>query len=99
MKALILILSSLLLVACENAPSRREDMLAEHPEWDSKTVELVRLGYLNAGMTMEQVKAAWGRPCWSCVGTTKGTWGESWEYQTQMVFFDPAGKLIRWQPK
>jgi hypothetical protein len=92
-------LSGFILLACENAPTRREDMLAEHPEWDSQSVELIRLGYLKVGMTQEQVKAAWGRPCWSCVGTTKGSWGEAWEYVTQMVFFDTDGKVTRWQSK
>ncbi len=99
MRTTLLLISILLLTACENAPTRREDMLAEHPEWDSKTVQLIRLGYLNQGMTMDQVKAAWGKPCWSCTGTTKGDWGEAWEYATQMVFFDKSGKLTRWQAK
>lgn len=99
MRTTLLLISLLLLTACENAPTRREDMLAEHPEWDSKTVQLIRLGYLNPGMTMDQVKAAWGKPCWSCTGTTKGEWGEAWEYPTQIVFFDKSGKLTRWQAK
>ena len=99
MRTTLLLISILLLTACENAPTRREDMLGEHPEWDSKTVQLIRLGYLNQGMTMDQVKAAWGKPCWSCTGTTKGDWGEAWEYATQMVFFDKSGKLTRWQAK
>jgi hypothetical protein len=99
MKPMIILLMTVLLLACENAPTRRENMLSEHPEWDNQTVELIRQGYLAPGMTQEQVKAAWGKPCWSCVGTTKGKWGEAWEYATQMVFFDVNGKLTRWQPK
>lgn len=98
MRLSILLLMALL-SACENPGIRREDMLAEHPEWDSKTAELIKHGYLAPGMTQEQVQAAWGKPCRSCVGTTKGKWGEAWEYATQMVFFDTNGKLTRWQPK
>lgn len=93
----LVILSSFLLQACENAPVRREEMLYAHPEWTGELVELIKVGYLAKGMDQEQVKAAWGRPCWSCTGTTKGKWGEAWEYATQTVFFDKNGKVIRWE--
>lgn len=99
MKIFILIMNIFVLVACENAPVRREEMISKHPEWDSKTAEVIRQGYLLPGMTQEQVRAAWGRPCWSCVGTTKGAWGEAWEYPTQVVFFGPDGKMTRLQTK
>lgn len=97
---LTLILGSyLLLIACENAPVRREELLAQHPEWDAQLQQLIREGYLAKGMTKDQVRAAWGRPCWSCTGTTKGNWGEAWEYSTQVVFFDKEGLVTRWEPK
>jgi hypothetical protein len=101
MKAILhlLLLTSLLLQACENAPVRREEMISAHPEWDADMVQLIQSGYLVNGMNQDQVKAAWGRPCWSCTGTTKGTWGEAWEYPTQTVFFDTSGKVTRWVPK
>ena len=92
-----LILAFLLtvLTACENAPTRREDLLAQHPEWDENTVNVIRSGKIFKGMSQEQVRAAWGRPCYTCQGTTSGTWGESWEYSTQVVFFDTQGKVVR----
>ena len=98
MKAMLqlMILSGFLLQACENAPVRREEMLSAHPEWNSELVQLIKMGYLAKGMDQEQVKAAWGRPCWGCTGTTKGEWGEAWEYATQTVFFDKNNKVTRW---
>ncbi len=87
------------LTACEVAPVRREDYIAKHPEWEPKMVELIRAGMIAKGMTKEQVRAAWGRPCWQCQGTTKGPWGSSWEFDTQVVFFDLHGRVTRWEPK
>ena len=50
-------------------------------------------------MTKEQVEAAWGKPCFSCTGTVEREWGDSWEYPTQIVFFDKNGVLLRWAVK
>lgn len=101
MKAIwiVLLLSNFLLIACENAPVRREELLAQHPEWDPQMQKLIREGYLVKGMSKDQVRAAWGRACWSCTGTKKGDWGEAWEYSTQVVFFDKDGLVTRWEPK
>lgn len=90
-----LILLLITLVACENAPTRREDLLVQHPDWDSKTINVVRDGKIFIGMTKDQVRASWGGHCLTCQGTTEGTWGESWEYATQVVFFDSKGKVVR----
>lgn len=91
--ALTLLLTTL--TACENAPTRREDLLVQHPEWDEMTVNIIRDGKVTKGMSKEQVRAAWGRHCLTCQGTTTGMWGESWEYATQVVFFDIEGKVVR----
>lgn len=101
MKAIILLSGTLLLIACENAPVRREDMISAHPDWNKSMVTLVKSGFLAKGMTKEQVTATWGRHCWSikCTGTASGKWGESWEYPTQIVFFDLKGKVTRWEAK
>lgn len=101
MKLLIttIMLTGLLLQACENAPVRRQEMIAEHPEWDKDYVHLIREGYLARGMSQDQVRAAWGRPNYMGTGTASGEWGESWEYATQVVFFDKNGKVIRWEKK
>jgi hypothetical protein len=98
-KLTLILLAGLILQACENAPVRREEMISEHPEWDKEMVEVIKAGYLVKGMDQDQVKAAWGRPCWSCTGTTSGDWGEAWEYSTQVVFFDKNGKVTRWEQK
>ena len=87
------------LIACESASVRREETISQHPQWNMQIKQLIREGFLVQGMDKEQVKAAWGKPCWSCTGTTKGQWGEAWEYATQVVFFDTAGKVTRWEAK
>jgi len=92
---LVLLLAVLILTACENAPVRREELLSQHPEWDTNTVNVIRSGKIFKGMTKEQVRAAWGSHCYTCQGTTDGVWGESWEYATQVVFFDTEGKVVR----
>lgn len=92
----VIILCVIALSACENAPVRREEMVYSHPEWSGEHVQLIKAGYLAVGMDQEQVRAAWGKPCWGCVGTTKGDWGEAWQYTTQTVFFDKNGKVTRW---
>jgi hypothetical protein len=98
MKYLVIILS-LALLACESSVVRREDYLAKHPEWDANSKELTKQGYLFKGMSKEQVEAAWGKPCQSCTGTDQGDWGETWEYPTQIVYFDNKGVLLRWSAK
>ena len=97
--SLMLLFFGMLITGCENAPVRREEMMTQHPDWDSEFVLLIREGFIAKGMNQEQVKAAWGKPCWSCTGTKKGPWGEAWEYTTQVVFFGTDGKVVRWEAK
>ena len=102
MKKQILIVIMLGLVACETPPVRRTELIAEHPEWNAQMVAVIKEGYLAKGMTSDQVKAAWGWPCWACTGTVKdNNWDKwvAWEYQTQIVFFDDNEKVIRWTQK
>ncbi|MEQ1558282.1 MAG: hypothetical protein ABL933_05005 [Methyloglobulus sp.] len=95
---IVLIMSSgIMLQACEQAPVRRTEMLAEHSGWGNEAAQLIKAGYLTQGMDQEQVEAAWGKPCWSCTGTTQGDWGAAWQYATQTVFFDKDGKVTRWE--
>lgn len=102
MKKIIFFLVMLTLIACESPPVRRVELIADHPEWESKTVKIINEGFLLKGMTTDQVRASWGRPCWTCTGTTKanitGNW-LAWEYQTQIVFFDKDEKVLRWIKK
>ncbi|ADE14848.1 hypothetical protein Nhal_1724 [Nitrosococcus halophilus Nc 4] len=99
MKYLMIIVVISLIVACETPTVRREDFAAKHPDWDPQMVEVIRAGMIAKGMTKEQVRAAWGEPCNTCQGTRKWEWGESWEYRTQVVFFNTEGLVIRWGPK
>jgi hypothetical protein len=98
-KSMLLALVALLLTACETAPVRRVDYISEHPEWDPKMVKLIKSGMIAKGMTKEQVRATWGRECYTCQGTTSGSWGESLEFTTQVVFFDTAGRVTSWDHK
>lgn len=99
---LSMLLMAMILVGCESSPVRRAEYLAKHPEWDAQTVKLVKEGFIVQGMTLDQVRAAWGRPCYSCTGTTMDSdWDKwvSWEYQTQIVFFDKNERVERWTQK
>lgn len=98
-KKIVFFVFFIFLQACETQPVRREEMIAANPQWDEEIVELVRKGFISKGMTQDQVNAAWGRECITCPGTTKGEFGESWEYPTQVVFFDKQGKVVRWVKK
>ncbi len=102
MKKLITLLALTTLMACESPPVRRAELIAQHPEWDEQTVKIITAGYLVKGMNTDQVRAAWGRPCYTCTGTVKEQSGErwlAWEYQTQIVFFDHNEKVLRWTQK
>lgn len=93
---LALIILSLLLTACESPPVRRDQAIRDHPEWTAQTKAMIQSGYLLKGMTEEQVIATWGKPCLSCTGTVAGS---SFEYPTQIVFFDDMGKVSRIEAK
>jgi hypothetical protein len=105
MNRFFIIFLSFLLISCESSRARREDYLAknadyiENPSLNSTAQEIIRQGYLFKGMTKEQVEAAWGKACWSCTGTTRNENGETWEYPTQMLYFDKDGLLLRWTAK
>jgi len=98
-KPILLALFVLILTACETQPVRREDYIAQHPEWKPEMVKLISSGMIAKGMTREQVRASWGRHCLTCQGTTSGSWGESLEFITQVVFFDTSGHVTRWEHK
>jgi outer membrane protein assembly factor BamE (lipoprotein component of BamABCDE complex) len=102
MKIKLLILLTIVLTGCESPPVRRAEIIAQHPDWDAQTVNLIREGFLAKGMTADQVRAAWGRPCYTCTGTVKDQeWDKwmAWEYQTQIVFFDENERVLRWTKK
>ncbi len=95
--ALLLIVFSL--SGCESSVVKPEEAIASHPEWDEQTVAYIRQGLLINGMTKEQVRAAWGPHCETCQGTKVFEWGETWEYVTQVVFFDTNGLMTKFVKK
>ncbi len=102
MKKIFFFIILISLIACESPPVRRSQIIAEHPEWEPKMVKMINEGYLLKGMTSDQVRASWGRPCWSCTGTKMDKeWDkwQTWEFATQIVFFDKDEKVIRWTKK
>lgn len=88
-----------LLSGCETGVVKKDELIAKHPEWDKTTVQYIKNGMLLKGMTKDQVRAAWGKHCETCPGTGKHEWGETWEYQTQVVFFDNTGKVTKFEKK
>jgi hypothetical protein len=107
MKHFFVVLLSIALIACESPRARREDYLSKHSDYidnnqshlNNTAQDMIREGYLFKGMTKEQVEATWGSACWSCTGTTKNENGETWEYPTQILYFDKEGLLLRWTAK
>lgn len=89
-------------VGCESPPIRRADFISDNPEWSQRHKDVITEGYLLVGMSLDQVRAAWGRPCYLCTGTywsiSQHQWA-SWEYQTQIIFFDEDEKVSRWGDK
>lgn len=67
----------------------------------------IERGRIMAGMSKDQVIAAWGNPCWYCPGTRENSWGDTWEYNPfgtgrysigagTYLFFDASGQLRHW---
>jgi len=84
-------------VGCESNAVRRDEASSQHPEWSDYDKQMIAGGMIRPGMTKDQVRASWGKPCGNCTGTKIHDSGvESWEYQTQVVFFDKNGKVTRW---
>jgi hypothetical protein len=103
LKKIIIFLGMIwILAACESPPVRRAELVAQHPEWSAETIRAINDGFILKGMSPDQVKAAWGRPCYTCTGTVKYQDSErwlAWEYQTQIVFFDKNERVERWSGK
>ncbi len=101
-KTILITMAIVTLLGCESPAVRRAQIVEQHPEWQDDTVKIIKAGFLSAGMNADQVKAAWGGPCWSCTGTVKHKGLDvprTWEYQTQIVFFDTDGKVTHWTKK
>jgi len=102
MKKILLFTIIIALLGCESPPVRRSQLIEKHPEWSAGTVTLIKKGFLVQGMTTDQVRAAWGRPCLTCTGTAMDKeWDKwrTWEYPTQIVFFDKDEKVTHWSKK
>lgn len=96
MKLRFLIFLMVLLTACQSSPIRRYEAVTKHPEWSQQISDMVNAGYVVKGMNAEQVIATWGKPCKNCTGTIENT---SFEYPTQIIFFDKQGKVSHWVAK
>lgn len=84
-------------IGCESNAVRREEAFTRHSEWSEFDKKMIAEGMIYPGMTKDQVRAAWGQPCKECLGSKKFSSGvESWEFQTQVVIFDKAGKVTKW---
>ncbi len=94
-----LIVLTSVLNGCSNSTLRPAVYVANHPDWTTKDVKLIQSGMISTGMSKQQVKAAWGKPGWYYTGTAIHHWGESWEYPTQIVFFDREGNVTEWRDR
>ena len=97
--ALVILLLLSVLFGCSNSTLRPAVRVVEHSEWTIQHVKLIRSGMIAHGMNKNQVKAAWGKPGWYYTGTARHDWGDSWEYPTQIVFFDQSGQVVEWRDR
>ena len=96
----IIILCLIFLTGCAgNTTLSRHELLAQHSEWDTGIRNYIKHGMIAKGMTEEQVKGAWGAPCYSCEGTTLIGKTKSLEYGTRIVFFNTQGLVSEWAIK
>jgi hypothetical protein len=77
---------------------RRADYLAAHPGIDPATRNLIQDGRVAAGMTKEEVSAAWGSPPADCP-SWRSKLMEIWDYchhpGRTLVVFDQHGKVSK----
>jgi hypothetical protein len=77
---------------------RRDDYLSAHPEIDPTTRSLIQNGRVAAGMTKDEVRAAWGSPPPDCPGWHSNLM-EIWDYchhpGRTLVVFDQHGRVSK----
>jgi hypothetical protein len=95
-------LAAVLLCGCANKTADREHYLANN---QTQHADDIRKGMITKGMTKDEVRAAWGKPCGHCIGTRSASWGDTWEYNIfgssrpgsgTYVYFNPEGRVIGW---
>lgn len=100
MKKIIFLISlslfSFYLYGCSSPTLTRHQLLANNPQWDESIRGYIKEGMISKGMTEEQVKGAWGDPCYSCEGTTLIGKTKSLDYSTRIIFFNEQGRVTEW---
>lgn len=79
--------------------ARVQRLLARHGDWDDNMLATVSCGFIQLGMTPEQVRESFGPP--EAVNKSVGRWGvhEQWVYNSPygpFVYFE-NGVLTSWQ--
>jgi outer membrane protein assembly factor BamE len=107
-----LILGTLVVTACASfnpldplAHRRQQTFITTHPH--DRYNAAIQKGEIIRGMSKADVVASWGEPCPFCYGTTRNSWGDTWEYNLfgsaemgagsgSIIYFSPGGHVISW---
>lgn len=76
----------LLMYACVSPQQRREDYVDEHPDLNRAVATAIMEGRIMEGMTIGEVRAAWGDPDRETLSLAEHSNQEIWSYDT------PVGK-------
>jgi len=88
---------TIVITGCESNAARKELAFEQHSDWNEYDKKMISEGMIRKDMTKEQVQAAWGKHCDTCLGSKVYQTGvESWEYKTQVVFFNKQGRVTHW---
>lgn len=74
----------------------RESAIAQHPEWDARTIDAARTGNWFVGLPSSAVEAFFNS--WHSRYASDGVGGkfEVWDYRGVATFYFLEGKLVRW---
>ena len=97
-KSILLLVGLLIFLIGCMSPQQLElrEIIFANPNCSPRIKQLIREEGIIVGMTKEQVIASWGEHCWWCYGTTKSSWGDTWQYGYQILFFNSQGILTGW---
>lgn len=109
MKKIILLAFVLVLASCVTPADRKaqkETYIAQYKP-SAEVAGNIRAGFIQNGMTKDEVIASIGQPCSYCYGTLESSSGDTWEYNTfgtaaigigrgKYIFFNNKDKVIGW---
>lgn len=88
------IIPILLVQACVTPQGRRQDYVDEHTDLSSEISASILKGEIAEGMTMEDVRAAWGDPERDTLSLTESGKQQIWSYYTPIGRFKEGTVIL-----